>query len=168
METPSCWKDVPGYEGVYKVNADGEIYSLLKDRKLKPHVSKNGYAYVFLVNTQTREKKYCPMHRIIASVFVPGYRDGLCVNHKNEIKIDNRASNLEWCTKAYNNTYNGKAQRCCKPVAQYSLDGKFIRRWTSAREVSKTTGIQYKNISAVCRGKRNNAGGYLWTFEGDE
>lgn len=156
------WKKVNGFENHYLINENGEIYSLYKNRLLKPkRNSKNGYEYVSLRGEKT---KYCPVHRLVALHFVPGYKPGLCVNHKDEIKTNNRASNLEWCSKAYNNSYNGKNQRCCKEILQFTMDGVLLKKWTSARSVFETLGIQFKNISAVCRGKRKSAGGYIWRF----
>lgn len=161
------WRDIKGYEGLYQVSNLGRVKSLgfdknHKGRILKPYTHKDGYKRVFLVNKNG--KKYFTVHRIVGMAFVEGYAEGLCINHKNEIKTDNRADNLEWCTKAYNNTYNGKTQRCCKAIDQLTLDGDFVRTWKSAREVSKVLGIQWKNISAVCRGKRNKCGGFKWRF----
>ena len=35
MNTEIEWKDVKGYEGLYRVNNHGEIYSLISNRILK-------------------------------------------------------------------------------------------------------------------------------------
>lgn len=40
-----------------------------------------------------------------------------------------------------------------------------IEVFKSAREAFEKTGIAYQNISKVCNGKRNRAGGYCWEFE---
>lgn len=42
------------------------------------------------------------LHRVIAKLFVPGYRKGLQVDHLNGYKWDNRATNLEWVTAKEN------------------------------------------------------------------
>lgn len=47
------------------------------------------------------------------------------------------------------------------------LDGKFIGCFDSAKHASEKTGIQRRNICAVCNGKRPKAGGYQWYFESD-
>lgn len=51
------------------------------------------------------EKKHEKVHRLIALAFVPNLYGLPEVNHKDENKHNNSASNLEWCTSGYNKTY---------------------------------------------------------------
>ncbi|MNJ32148.1 NUMOD4 motif protein [compost metagenome] len=37
------FKDIPGYEGIFSVSADGEIFSHRSNRVLKTGISKSGY-----------------------------------------------------------------------------------------------------------------------------
>ncbi len=51
-------------------------------------------------------------------------------------------------------------------VNQYSADGMtFIKRWGCMNDVERQLKIPHSNISKVCRGKRNTAGGYFWEYE---
>lgn len=52
-------------------------------------------------NAKTRYKVYS-VHRLVALAFVPGFVQGLHVNHKNAVKTDNFYTNLEWVTHAQN------------------------------------------------------------------
>ena len=159
------WKPVVGFEDFYDVSEDGEVFSKITNQMRKQVVNnKNGYAYVVLCDPMHKVKQTKAVHRIVAEAWLPGEHSE-CVNHKNENKLDNRASNLEWCTKAYNNTYNGKTQRCCKRVAMCDrITKEIIRIFPSARIAEKHAETNYKNISAACRGKRKTAGGYVWKF----
>lgn len=160
MET---WKPIVGYEQFYEVSDMGNIKSLRTGKLRKPTPNgQNGYLMLFL--NGENQKKCVYVHRIVAEAFCPKPVGCDFVNHKDEVKHNNKASNLEWVTKYYNNTYNGKTQRCCKPIKQIAEDGSAIRIWSSAREASRTTGVQYKNISLVCLGHRPRAGGYRWEF----
>jgi hypothetical protein len=42
------------------------------------------------------------VHRIVAAAFIGPCPDGLEINHKNGIKLDNRAENLEYTTRSAN------------------------------------------------------------------
>lgn len=53
-----------------------------------------------------------------------------------------------------------------KKVKQYSLDGNFIAIWPSAKEVERV--LNTKHVSAVCRGERKTAGGFIWKYENED
>lgn len=62
---------------------------------------------------------------------------------------------------------SGRKRALVKPVIQYDLDGNYIATYKSAREADKQTGIGYKLISRVCRGKRPYTHGYIFRFKHD-
>ncbi len=44
--------------------------------------------------------KLVPVHRLVAEAFIP--KGEMTVNHLNGNKLDNRAENLEWCSRSEN------------------------------------------------------------------
>lgn len=50
-------------------------------------------------------------------------------------------------------------------IKQYDMRGNFIKSWKGAKEVERQLGIKSANISKVVRGRRKQAGGYLWTYK---
>lgn len=48
-------------------------------------------------------------------------------------------------------------------VLQYSLDGKFVRKWESITE-AKYKGFDKACISKCCNGQRKTHGGFIWRF----
>ena len=106
------WKDVVGYEGYYQVSNLGRVRSLDREvplgettkknkgkiRKQVPH--KKGYLMLNL--SKNKEVKGYLVHRLVALHFVDNPNDYPEVNHINGIKDDNRAANLEWCTRKQN------------------------------------------------------------------
>ena len=42
------WKDIPQYEGLYRANQNGEIYSVLSDKVLTPFSFKTSSAFAIL------------------------------------------------------------------------------------------------------------------------
>lgn len=59
----------------------------------------------------------------------------------------------------YNN--KGTSER---PVAQYDLNGNFIRKWCSLKEIEKSCGFDHSAISRCCKGITKKSYGYVWTF----
>jgi len=97
------WRDVVGYEGLYKVNSSGVVKKEHKkgtERILKTRFDSSGYKVVTLWSKNKGTNT--SVHRILAKVFIPNPKNKLQVNHINGIKSDNRLENLEWCTAQEN------------------------------------------------------------------
>lgn len=90
------WRDIPGYEGVYKVSNLGKVKSIKfkNERILKPDKDR-GYHKVSLYTNGTRKKYF--VHRLVCCAFLDLnlLSSELVVNHINGIKDDNRLYNLE-------------------------------------------------------------------------
>jgi len=52
-----------------------------------------------------------------------------------------------------------------KKVIQYDLNGEEIKEWDCIIDAGKEIGINRRNISAVCNGKRKTCGGYKWKYK---
>ena len=172
------WKDVAGYEGLYQVSSEGRVKSLerkvpkgdgertVKERILKPSDDCRGYLRVDLRDGD--KQKHFKVHRLVCEAFHENPDNKPQVNHINEIKTDNRASNLEWATARENSNFGtrnerlGKAQS--KPVAQYAQDGELIKIWPSAREFERQTGFSHGYICNSANGKRKQAYGFIWKY----
>jgi hypothetical protein len=88
------WKDVPNYEGLYKVSNLGQVKSLLfcKEKILKP--CENGKFDLVLNLRKDNKPTNWQVKHIVASAFL-GYERGkrMTVGYIDE-KNDNRLSNL--------------------------------------------------------------------------
>ena len=51
-----------------------------------------------------------------------------------------------------------------RPVNQYSLDGKLIKRWISIQQAGSECDIDPSSIRKCCAGIYNTAGGFLWRY----
>lgn len=168
------WKDIQGFEGRYQISNMGRVRSLdrwtndehpkyLKGRLLNPSMNKGkGYLRISL-SDGNRNYTHYEVHRLVALHFVSGYKPGLVVNHKNEIKTDNRADNLEWCTYKYNLNYSDVIAWKRKPVYQYDLDGNFIKKFKCGCQAEQELGFSI--VHAIYYSKRGYTHGFLFSLE---
>jgi len=106
------WKDIPFTKGFYQSNNKGSIKSLKRKKEiiLKPVLNKNGYLYVNVVIDN--KIRHVQVHSLLAMSFlghIP-YKKELVVDHKNNIKTDNRLENLQLITSRKNNSKNRKSK----------------------------------------------------------
>lgn len=66
---------------------------------------KDGYKTVNVTNPDGKTTTTIRVHRMVASTFIPNPSNCPVVNHKDNVKYNNDASNLEWATIAYNTQY---------------------------------------------------------------
>ena len=160
------WKDVKGYENLYKISSLGRIKNAQKNTFLKQTNHSCGYLTVELRKNKIAKKRY--MHRLVAEAFIPNPDNLTQVNHKNENKKDNNIKNLEWCSPQYNSTYGTRLERFSKSkkkrVLQFDLDENFIKEWKSAVDIQKETGFEKNSIGRCCRNQQYQAYGYIWRY----
>lgn len=102
------WRDIPGYEGIYKISDAGQIWSIddptrknAKGGLLKFDKSSHGYPRVFLHKRGDGGKRF-QVHRLVMLTFVGPPPEAHEVNHINGIVDDPRLENLEYVTRSQN------------------------------------------------------------------
>ena len=125
-------------------------------RILKPEI-RRGYYSVDLMKNGKRYK--FRVHRLVAEAFIPNPDNLPQVNHKDEDKVNNEASNLEWCDNTYNSQYPNDLSVYC-----FDLDKYF----KSASEAAVHTGVCRTSIVKCCNHKLQRAGGMLWCYSKDK
>ena len=160
------WKDVAGYEGLYRVSNLGNVYSNYTHRNLKPHKRKDGYMSVSLFN-DTKSKRHL-VHRLVAEAFIENPNNFPIINHKDETPSNNCVNNLEWCDFKYNNTYNDvhirRAKKTSIHVYSYGKDGKLVNEYKSVQDAHRKTGFSSGNIAACCNNKMYASNDIVWSY----
>lgn len=97
------WKVIEDFPR-YQVSNMGRVKSFIGSEKiLQPFSRSNGYLSVRLSQEVKEKGKYITkdfiVHRLVAKYFCDNYSADKEVHHKNRIRTDNRANNLECMTK---------------------------------------------------------------------
>lgn len=103
-------------------------------RILKQRDDKDGYKRVAINKTTAR------VHRLVAEAFIPNPNSNEVVHHKDNVKHNNDASNLEWTTISYNTKYAYFVNALRSPLAKYirvSIDGNIFSYYDSCSQCAK-------------------------------
>lgn len=137
------WRDVEGYDGMYQVSDIGRVRSLKfgKTRILKNNILPSGYVQIGLNKNGRVKTKY--IHRLVANAFINNDDESKNeINHIDECKQNNRVSNLEYCDRRYNMTYNDLHKR----KKNHLGDGGLTKRALANRSRKL---IHYKQIGEL-------------------
>ena len=152
----------------YAVSNDGEIMRLTNrtcgkaGRVLKTKTATTGYLEVTLM--RNGERCQASVHRLVAEHFVPNPDNKPCVNHKNGIKRDSNADNLEWVT------YSENTQHACRTgllpsgadaspakltdLQVIAIRSKYAHKDCTQQELAEKYGIDQTQISNIVLGKQ--------------
>lgn len=155
------WKPIEGYIGIYEISNLGRVKHIAAGKRnkrdaygdkefiLKSKMSK-GYEQVLLINEYNiRSLHY--VHRLVAKAFCENKNNYQYVNHIDENKSNNIASNLEWCNSYYNNTYNNRAiiagSKKAKAIDIYKIENGekiFLETLRRITDIKLKYGISYQ------------------------
>lgn len=168
------WKDVQGFEGLYRVSNTGKVFSIRRGKTLRGKIDRYGYKTVVLWNGKNNHRT---VHRLVAEAFIPAVEGCNVVNHLDCDKLNNNADNLEWTTvqgntkHAYDNNkaYQDHVQRVHKmgiEAKKLKIDayynGEFIGSFNGKKEMADKLGISEKTVYNRLHGRFSSRSGYTF------
>ena len=156
-------RDVVGFEGLYAVDTDGNVWSFWfgKERILKS--AKDGKGHLKVILCKDGKHKTVAVHRLVAIAFILNPENKPEINHKNGIKTDNRIENLEWVTSSENKIHafatglSPKGEKHGSTKHPDSVIRKVFEMESqgySQRKIGEQVGYTQSHISGILNQKR--------------
>lgn len=181
------WKDVVGFEGLYKVSNMGNILRMPKTTARLVYgdihygakmLSTNTYDKDGYIKTALRKNKkryYFRVHRLVAEAFLDNPENKPVVNHIDGNKKNNVLTNLEWATIS-ENTKHGFSHLGRKPtdggtsrkVAQYDLDGNLLFVYPSIKDAADKNNIRNTTIWNAIQKNATSQKKYKWKYYNED
>ena len=132
----------------------------IRSEKLKKYLqTKEGKAFL----EKSLEKRRTEEFRLMQS------KRSIAANNTYEYKEkQSKIVKKMWKSEEYIEKHSGANNWRAQAVRQYDLNGKFMKEYETITQAYVETGINFSKISAVARGKRKTAGGYIWKFVNDK
>jgi len=152
MSQQEQWRQIKGFAGLYDVSDKGRIYSYYSNKFLRPDETIYGYLQIILCKNGEKFKKL--IHRLVAEEFIPNPEGLPEVHHIDECKSNNKVSNLQWVSSAYNTAFS-KAEH-------YVLYGPNDERLEiyNLRKYARNNSLNYGSLRNVANGIINSYMGY--------
>lgn len=164
------WRPIVGYEGVYEISDFGRVrrcsggQGAIVGRVLTCKRGTAGYLHVDL--SIGDQKTRFLIHRLVATAFIgPRPSDSHEVNHRDAVKTNNAATNLEWLTRQENIAHagelglyggrplpgssNGRAKLTDFQVAEI----RSLKGIVGARRLAERFGVSRSAIQFIHQGK---------------
>ena len=152
------WKDVDGYDGLYKVSTLGRV----KGKHRIKSQQDNGKGYLMVRLNKNGESRWHLVHRLVAKAFIENPQNKPTVNHIDGNRKNNKFNNLEWSTYSENNlhSYRSNGRKSALAVPIYCIEtGKIYKR---SYDASKDTGIPQSSINRCANGIFKSTNGTHW------
>ena len=160
-------KTIPMHEK-YLIYENGNIYSTIRSKYLKPDLSGDGYPRYTLSDNGTSKRLFA--HRIVAELYLTNELNKPFINHKDGNKQNNNYNNLEWVTTSENNAHayrtglksqNGEKNHRSKHKEESIIKiHELHKEGLNINEISTIVKIGNAYISRVLNGDRWR---FVWT-----
>jgi hypothetical protein len=169
------WKECPLGTDYNKVLVSN--FGRIKTNKKAPTYGtliSQGYYIIQIFNITKQKYKGMKVHRLVCLAFLDNPENKAIVNHKDEIRSNNKLENLEWVTHIENMNHSldlnnriSKNKRSKIVVQINPTTNNIINEFVSISMASKETNVHSSSIGACCRNLKGykTAGGFKWKFK---
>lgn len=168
------WKDIPGYDGKYQADMEGNIrrvYQSGKTRLMTPyHKKMSGSKRLVVKMTRDKKAKEEILVQIMAKTFLGNPLPGHVPYHKNGCQEDNYIQNIAYISRRDLGKLTGRTAKR-QPVAKIDVSGEIVEVYSSARECARKNYMSYKTVIDRCNGKCKSAyapDGYAYAWDDKE
>ena len=148
----NIWKDIPGFNGTYRINFLGMIEHVYKHgskKIIKPLMHKG--CLVIRLTFGEKRKEYL-VHKLTAAAFLKPAPEGYVLYHINGDRSDPAAGNLAYIKKSELGKRTG-AESGRRAVVKKSLTGEILAYYSSARAAGRANNYCYQSIMDRCNGR---------------
>ena len=171
------WKDVMGFEGLYKISTNGRLVSILHKKPRYIRARRVRQVLKYWLRDKDGKKHRKAVRLLVAEHFVPNPLGYKYVMHIDGNPQNNNVDNLRW-TERFVKHFVKKSEdykllegkhnlMTTQEVVQYYTDGTYINTFKSISEAAEKTKFSCGSIKAVLNGKEPSIGGYVWKYSGN-
>lgn len=154
-------KEIKGYEGLYSITEDGQVYSHRRKIYLATRPDRDGYLRTNL--SKDGKAKTVFIHRLVAEAYIPNPDNLPYVDHIDRNVANNAIENLRWVTESGNSRNSRKNRK----VINLDINELF----NSIADAAETIKDQFKNFQSArssiyhcCTGRSSQCAGMRWAY----
>lgn len=152
------FKDIEGYDN-YQISNLGRVWSKSRNKIMSvgKHKSNSGYVQVMLFKDGEYHWRY--IHRMVAKAFIENPNNYRTVNHKDGVKTNNTADNLEWASDEQQQRHafmmglkgNGTALTDNEVFEIYKM---YFEQHIIPRKIAEKLNKPFGTVRKICYGER--------------
>ncbi len=165
-------RPIPGWEDLYWISRDGNVYGLKRQEWLKPFTVGANRQYLGVKLFRNSIGYSYRLHRLVAEVWLDKPIGCDSINHKDQDPKNNAADNLEWTTVKENNNYKDANKRRSEALKgkPRGIQVKCLETgqvWESIRACAIDTGYSYTNLKSCVKGYHDTVRGLHFVKDED-
>lgn len=170
-EMTETWRDIPGFEGIYQADREGNIRRLYQNGKVRIltpyHKKMSGSQRLVVKLTANGKSREVVVVQAIARTFLGPPPAGYIPVHRNGCQSDNYVNNIKYISRQQaGKIYGARSKR--KAVVKIDSHREIVEVYPSARRAGKANYLSHQTVTDRCNGKCKSPfapDGYAYAWE---